>query len=116
MRTYCAARRSPAGSGFSISTAKATSRSLRWDAFLQTDCLKARKPMSRLRLGRRCFFDDRPRMTVERRPKSAQPIHRQLPLAEFQVADLLVGGAQALRQVGKRQAARLTQFAKSIGG
>ena len=63
------------------------------------------------RLG---FFNDLPGMTVQHRGEANEPVGGELPFAQFEVADLLVGGADPRRQIPEREPAVFAEGLEAI--
>ena len=63
------------------------------------------------RLG---FFHDLPGMTVQHRGEANEPVGGELPLAQFEVADLLIGRSNPRRQISEREPAVFAEGLEAI--
>jgi hypothetical protein len=61
------------------------------------------------------LLDDGPGMTIQRRAEPPQPVDRELPFAQLEVADLLVRRAEPPGQVLERESAGLAKLAEPVG-
>ena len=60
------------------------------------------------------FFHDLPGMAVQDRGEANEPVGGELPFAQFEVADLLVGGADPRRQIPEREPAVFAEGLEAI--
>lgn len=65
-------------------------------------------------MGARGLLDDVPRMAPKHRCDTREPIDRKVTLAQFEVADLLVGRPDPRRKLPECEALRLAQMLKAI--
>ena len=64
--------------------------------------------------GRTRALYNLPGVAFQRCRKPAQPVRRQLPLAKFELIELLIGRANQSREIPQREPTSLSQFLKPI--